>query len=171
MKDALNETPVKNAGLVLANNYLPMLFERLGIMHNNRFLNPADSAYAVRCLHYFVTGINDSGELLLPLTNIICGLPSSHTVEHHDRISDTHCEIMDGLIGAMISHWPSIGNSSIYGFRGNWLIRDGLLSEHHERWGLMVEKRAYDILLSNSPFSFSIIKHPWMSKPLHVTWR
>jgi hypothetical protein len=30
--------------------------------------------------------------------------------------------------------------------RGNFLVRDGLLSEEQDKWELTVEKRAYDIL-------------------------
>lgn len=70
----------------------------------------------------------------------------------------------------MISYWPAIGNTSVNGFRGNWLVRDGLLTELEDKWELTVEKRAYDVLIHQSPFSFSIIKLPWMEKPLHVTW-
>ena len=58
----------------------------------------------------------------------------------------------------------------IDGFRGNWLIRNGLLVETEDRWELKVEKVSYDILLNQSPFSFEIIKFPWMKKPIYVQW-
>ena len=79
-------------------------------------------------------------------------------------------EVMNGLINAAISYWPSIGETSIDGFRGNWLVRDGLLIEKEDRWELTVEKKAYDLLINQSPFSFSVVKYPWMEKPLYVTW-
>ena len=86
------------------------------------------------------------------------------------EISNQDQLLMIGLIEAAISHWTAIGRCSVDAFRGNWLIRDGILTEHEDKWELTVEKRVYDLLLNKSPFSFSIIKHPWMSKPLYVNW-
>lgn len=170
MEDISNKTKVTNAGLILCNAYLPMLFERIGIMQNHQFLKPEDNGYAVRCLHYLAAGQNNTGELQLPLANILCQLPLLQVVEPGGALSGAHCDIIKGLIESMINYWPAIGSSSIDGFRGNWLLRDGLLTEQDDQWVLIVEKRAYDVLISKSPFSFSIIKYPWMTKPLHVTW-
>jgi len=94
----------------------------------------------------------------------------SYPVKEDIDISEKEKNIIDGLISAAISHWPRIGKCSVDGFRGNWLVRDGLLTEQDDRWELTVEKRAYDLLISKSPFSFSIIRYPWMPKPLYVTW-
>jgi hypothetical protein len=167
IKDAI---PVRNAGLVLINGYLPVLFERLELIKNKAFVDVVSQSHAVHYLQYVVTGLSCTEEFLLPLNKIICGLPLSFPVEDGIEISDTHKNIIEGLIKAMISHWSQIGESSINGFRGNWLVRDGLLTEQDDRWELTVEKRAYDLLLQRSPFSFSIIKYPWMDKPLHVNW-
>ena len=97
-------------------------------------------------------------------------MPISQPVKDGITITDEQKELIEGLINAVINYWPAIGQCSIDGFRGNWLVRDGLLTEQDDRWELIVEKRAYDLLINRSPFSFSIIKHPWMKKPLHVTW-
>jgi len=167
IKDAI---PVRNAGLVLINGYLPVLLERLELIKNKAFVDVVSQSQTVHYLQYVVTGLSRTEEFLLPLNKIICGLPLSFPVEDGIEISDTHKNIIEGLIKAMINHWSQIGESSINGFRGNWLVRDGLLTEQDDRWELTVEKRAYDLLLQRSPFSFSIIKYPWMDKPLHVNW-
>ena len=167
IKDAI---PVRNAGLVLINGYLPVLLERLELIKNKTFVDVVSQSHAVHYLQYVVTGLSRTEEFLMPLNKIICGLPLSFPVEDGIEISDAHKNMIEGLIKAMISHWSQIGESSINGFRGNWLVRDGLLTEHDDRWELTVEKRAYDLLLQRSPFSFSIIKYPWMDKPLHVNW-
>ena len=78
--------------------------------------------------------------------------------------------LMYGLIRAAISNWQSVGETTVNGFSGNCLVRDGLLQEMEDRWELTVEKSAYDLLLHKFPFSFSIIKYPWMEKQLHVIW-
>lgn len=161
---------VRNAGLVLINNYITTLFDRAGITKNRGFISIQKQMDAVHYLQYVVTGLSETEEAVLPLNKVLCGIPISQPIPDGVEISEEHKKMIKGLIKAMISHWPDIGETSINGFRGNWLVRDGKLSEKHDRWELIVEKRAYDILINKSPFSFSIIKHPWMDKPLHVTW-
>lgn len=161
---------IKNAGLVLLNSYIPILFDRLPIVKNNNFLNAAVQLDAVHYLQYVSTGLSDTEESFLVLNKILCGLPINQLVQNGIIITDAQQTLISGLINAVITHWPAIGSSSLSGFRGNWLIRDGLLTEQEDRWELTVEKRAYDLLISKSPFSFSIIKYPWMQKKLHVNW-
>jgi len=71
----------------------------------------------------------------------------------------------------MIANWPAIESSSIKTLRENWLVRDAFLTEKEHQWEIKVETRPYDTLIRQSPFSFSIIKYPWMNKALHVYWR
>jgi hypothetical protein len=163
-------TLVHNAGLVLLNTYIPLLFDRLGLAAEGRFRDTSAREDAVHYLQYLATGLNGTEESLLPLNKLLCGLNLSHPVPYELPMEDDDAKLMDGLIEAAINHWGAIGDSSISGFRGNWLVRDGLLTEHAEKWELTVEKRAYDILLYQSPYSFTIINYPWMNKPLYVSW-
>jgi len=161
---------VKNAGMVLISSYIEMLFERLGQTLNKKFRDEAAQLNAPHYLQYVVTGLSKTEEQLLPLNKVICGIPLSEPLREGITITDEHKKLIEGLLKAMIGYWPAIGNCSNEGFRGNWLVRDGLLTEQDDRWELTVEKRPYDVLIHQSPFSFSIIKLPWMEKPLHVSW-
>jgi hypothetical protein len=161
---------IKNAGLVLLNSFIPLLFERLGLIYANKFIDTEKQAASVHYLQYTVTGLSHTEDFLLPLNKILCGLPLPQHVTEGISVSEEHKEIIEGLIKAVINYWPAIGDSSIEGFRGNWLVRDGLLTEQDDKWELVVEKRAYDVLIHKSPFSLPIIKYPWMDKPLHVIW-
>jgi len=162
---------IKNAGLVLLNSFIPMLLERLGIITGERkFVSPDARSEAVHYLQYVVTGLCETEESFLPLNKVLCGMPLSEPVHGSIHISEENKKLISGLIKAAIGFWPSAGDSSIQGFRGNWLVRDGILKEQDDRWELSVEKRVYDLLIHKSPFSFSIIKFPWMLKPLHVNW-
>lgn len=161
---------VKNAGIVLLNNYIPLLLERLGLVVINKFVDAQAQADAVHYLQYLVTGLTQTEEFLLPLNKILCGLPLDTPVKKGIDISSEHRELMDGLIKAAINYWPVIGNTSANGFRGNWLVRDGQLKQTGEQWQLLVDKRSYDVLIGKLPFSFSVIKFPWMIQPLKVTW-
>ena len=175
MKSIINENKgvpihVKNAGIVIINNYVEMLINRLGLLHENQFKDTDSQLRAVQYLQYVVTGLTTTEEVFLPLNKIMCGLNPATPVMESIDITDSEKNLINGLISAVISYWPVIGETSVDGFRGNWLVRDGLLLEKEDRWELTVEKRAYDVLINQSPFSFSIIKYPWMNKPLHVAW-
>ncbi len=161
---------VKNAGLVLLNNYLTILFERLNLINEGKFISEQSQEDAVHYLQYIVTGLTDSRESSLILNKILCGLPLSAPVKSNIFISETQKDLIVGMINSSIEYWRAIGNSSVNGFRDNWLAREGALKEEKGRWSLTVEKRAYDILISQCPFSFSIINFPWMQKPLYVNW-
>ncbi|WP_299683499.1 contractile injection system tape measure protein [uncultured Dokdonia sp.] len=161
---------VPNAGLVILNSYLPMLLARLDLVRDNVFVSEETQNDAVHYLQYLVTGLSQTEESLLVLNKVLCGLAIETPIRLGIEISTSDKELMEGLLTAAIGYWPAIGDTSIEGFRGNWLVRDGVLKEEADRWTLTVEKRSYDILMLKSPFSFSIIKFPWMEKPLHVTW-
>jgi len=161
---------VKNAGLVLLNSYVPILFSRLKLLHEQQFISIQHQEKAVHYLQYIATGLTKTEEHLLLLNKLFCGLSLTHPVSGGITIEDSERELINGLIKAAVGYWPAAGDTSINGFRGNWLVRDGLLHENENKWELHVEKRVYDVLIYKSPFSFSIIKFPWMKKPLHVNW-
>ncbi len=161
---------IPNAGLVLLNAYFLMLLARLEAVNNNAFISETAQLDAIHYLQYIVTGHTETEESLLTLNKVLVGISPFTPVKSSVDMTEAQKELINGMITASISHWTAIGNTSVEGFRGNWLVRDGILRETEERWELTVEKRAYDILMLKSPFSFSIIKLPWMEKPLHVTW-
>ncbi|AXG69255.1 hypothetical protein KORDIASMS9_01475 [Kordia sp. SMS9] len=161
---------IPNAGLVLLNTYFLMLLERLDLIKDNVFISDEAQLNAIHYLQYIVTGLTETEESLLTLNKVLVGISPFTPVKSSVDMTESQKELIDGMIQAAINHWTAIGNTSVDGFRGNWLVREGILRETEERWELTVEKRAYDILMIKSPFSFSIIKLPWMEKPLHVTW-
>lgn len=165
------EIAVKNAGLVLLNSYIPMLFERLGLLSEDRkFISKESQLSAVGYLQYVATGLADTNDSFTPLNKVLCGLAVTESISTTLTISEENQRLISSLIDAVINHWPAIGQSSIDGFRGNWLVRDGYLTENNDRWELTVERRVYDILINKSPFAFSVIKYQWMEKPLYVNW-
>ena len=164
--------PLHNSGLVLLNPYIPKLFGHCGLVQNNVFVNPQAQERAVLLLHYVATGQVRAEEQHLVLNKVLCGLPINASIDSNDfQIAEQEKELVDGLLNAAIAHWPAIGSSSVDGFRGNWLVREGVLQEEEDRLGLTVEKRTYDLLLDQSPYSFSIVRYAWMEKILYVNWR
>lgn len=161
---------VRNAGIVLLNNYFVMLFERLGLLSEKKFTSLENQSKAAQYLQYLVTGLSNTEDIDLPLNKVLCGLPLTQTIPDEIEITAENQKLINSLLQSVISYWDAIGNSSLDGFRSNWLVRNGVLVELADRWELKVDERAYDILINKSPFSFSIIKYPWMEKPLYVIW-
>ena len=59
---------------------------------------------------------------------------------------------------------------SIAGFRGTFLLRQGILGQRDGAWLLRVERETYDIVLERFPWSVDWVKLPWMEAPLRVEW-
>ncbi|MGZ5051471.1 MAG: contractile injection system tape measure protein [Methylobacter sp.] len=161
---------VKNAGLVLMQGFIGTYFRRLGLVQGNAFVSEQAQRHAVHHLQYLATGLAGAEEQHLVLNKLLCGLPPSSPIELSIELTPEDKQMGDSLIEAVIGHWKAIGSSSIEGFRGNWLVRNGLLSQSDDRWELLIEKRAYDLLLQRAPFSFHLVNFHWMAQPLYVTW-
>jgi Contractile injection system tape measure protein len=162
--------PISNAGIVILQSFFTPYFQRLGLLEGQQFKNEKQRRDAAHFLQFLATGATETEEQHLLLNKIILGLDINHPIETKINMSNADKEIAESLLNASIHHWNAISQSSLVGFRGNWLIREGLLIETEQHWELTVQKRAYDLLLSKAPFSYSVIKFRWMKKPLYVTW-
>lgn len=162
--------PVSNAGLVLLQSYMPALFERLGLLRDRQFVSPAAAHRGLLALQFLACGYTQAEEPHLVLNKVLCGLAPAAPVPVQAEFTDAEVATMEGLLRAVIGHWPQSGASSLEGFRGNWLLRDGVLSDNADHWGLTVMRRPWDLLLNQSPFSYAVIKLPWMARAVYVTW-
>ena len=161
---------VTNAGLVILNGFIKRYLDFVGLLQDGEFAHQQAQLDAVHYLQFLVSGQQQTEEHHLLLNKLMVGLPIEVAATAGVEMSANHCEVAEGLINSVIQHWQAIGRSSIEGFRGNWLIRDGVLTEHDEYWHLLVEKRPYDLLLDRMPFGFSQVRLPWMEKAIVVDW-
>ena len=161
---------VSNAGIVILQSFIMPYLSKLELINESEFINPLAQREAVHYLQHLVTGKSETEEQHLILNKLLCGLAITEPVERGIDICSEHIDISHSLLKAMIDYWAAIGSSSRDGFRGNWLIRQGILTEKEDNWELVVEKRAYDLLLERAPFSYSVIKYPWMTKAIYVSW-
>lgn len=76
------------------------------------------------------------------------------------------------LLEAIVRNWPVLKNTSPDGLRSGFIQRAGLLSWSEDRasWVLRVERLGQDLLLEKVPWSYSVIKLPWMERILTVEW-
>ncbi len=162
---------IDNAGQVLAAPYLPRLFSLLGLIDADVFIDRTAAGRAVHLLQFMVNAKNESPEYQLLLNKILCGLSPGIPVQSRVMLSPHEHDTIEGLMRGMIQNWKTIGNTSISGLRETFLQRRGRLILQEEIWFLTVEPGPFDMLLDNLPWSFSVIKHRWMERAIHVTWR
>lgn len=161
---------INNAGLVLLQSYIQPLFSRLGLTGDGRFVSAGAQRCAVHYLQYLATGAVETPEPYLMLNKLLCGLAPHEPVELSIEITAEEAETCHGLLTAVMAYWPEAGSTSIDGLRGNWLVREGSVTDAGDHWHVIADRRAYDVLLARVPFSYSVIKLPWMQKAMYVTW-
>ncbi|MEJ2457921.1 MAG: contractile injection system tape measure protein [Novosphingobium sp.] len=165
---------IDNAGLVLLAPYLPVLFERLGLLAETdkgpRILGAEAMSRGVHLLQYMADGRCDQPEPKLVLNKVLCGLATAQPVAPSIIPSDADREICDSLIAAVIANWPIIANSSPAALRETFLGREGRLTHGSDRWDLQVQRKTLDVLVDQVPWSFGVIFHRWMPVPVHVEW-
>lgn len=162
---------VNNAGLVLIGPYMPRLFSMLGLTDSGRFRDMQAAERAVHLLQCVLGGPPDTPEALLGLNKILCGVPSGFAIAREVAITEQERDTIDMMLRAIIEHWKTIGNTSPDGLRQSFLQRGGRMHIKDDAWQLQVAPGTFDMLLDSIPWSFSIIKHPWMERAVHVNWR
>jgi hypothetical protein len=161
---------VNNSGVVILHPFLKRYFESLELAADGKFINDEASARAVLLLNYLVTGEEEAAEFDLTLQKILCGHPLEDTLPASIKISDNERTESDNLLNSVISHWEPLKNTSIAGFRGTFLQRNGSLELKENGWLLTVEQKTVDILLGKLPWGFSTVRLPWMKHILSVDW-
>ncbi len=74
------------------------------------------------------------------------------------------------MVNAAIKHWTVLKNTSAKAFRDNFLQRQGILKQEEKGWKLLVERKSYDVLLDNIPWSYNIVKLAWMKNLIETEW-
>ena len=166
---------IGNAGLVLANPFLPHLFDALGLLDRNeagkpRLRDEAAASRAVHLLQYLVDGRTDSPEPHLALNKVMCGMPIAVPVEREIEATDAERETCDMLLRSIVENWPILRDTSIAGLRETFLQREGKLTYGEAGWRLQVQRKTLDVLVDQVPWSIGIVFHAWMPGALHVTW-
>ncbi len=162
---------VNNAGLVLLWPFLGALFERNGLLSDRKFSDEKNAFRAVHLLQFLACGKEHLPEYQLVLNKILCGISPAVPLNEPVTLNEKEKQDAQSLLETVIRQWRIIGNTSVEGLRETFLMRAGKLETENEYLRLHVEKKAYDMLLDQLPWSYSIIRLPWMKKPIHVTWR
>lgn len=125
---------------------------------------------AVYALHYLATGEVEAPEHQLLLPKLLTGMRPETALHPVDLLTGDDRIACDELLTEVVKHWNALRNTSAAGLREAYLRRNGKLENQDGKWRLTVEHKAQDILLSRLPWPISMIKLPWMTGVLSVTW-
>jgi len=161
---------VTNAGLVLVHPFLSFAFQHLQYTKAGQFVDQDAQFRAVHFLQYLAKGQEQAPEHELVLNKVLCNLPLEEPIPLDIVLTDQEKELSISLIKAVIQQWDKMKNSSVEGFQGAFLQREGALHETEESWYLRVEQRGYDVIMQTLPWGLGMIKTSWMTKMLNTEW-
>jgi hypothetical protein len=159
---------VSNAGLVLLAPFLVPYLRATGAVEEEKMRHPYRAVHLVQLL---VQDRSETPEYELTLNKLLCGLPPDEPVPWEVALPEEVRAEVQNLLTSVISYWGALRNTSPAGLRESFLQRFGRLSRKPDGgWLLQVEQKSYDLLLDHLPWSYSLIKLPWMPQALWVEW-
>ncbi|CAN5486142.1 hypothetical protein BH10BAC3_BH10BAC3_08440 [soil metagenome] len=157
------------AGLVLLHPFLSTLFRETGLLNSsNQFENNENKIQAVRLLaHLSGSNLNDWD---LGFEKLLCNLDDTVINQIESQLPGDHKKACDELLQAAIQYWSPLRQSSVEALQETFIRRFGKCTERHGIYLVNIERTGVDILLEDLPWSFNVIKFPWMTNIIEVTW-
>ena len=170
----LKHIPISNAGLVILFPFLPMLFMRLNMLSQDRrdFNSNESKVRAIFILqHLMASEDREYDEKYLFLNRLLINYPFNEPLPKRMELNQDELNTIDSLLEAAKTNWEKMRNTSMRGFQEAFLRRAGFIEKTEREWVLTVEERAFDILLDSIPWSYKLVRLPWMENILKVNWR
>jgi len=161
---------ISNAGLVLLHPLLTHFFGRTGLTEKNQFIDQAARHRAVHLLQYLVDGRQEHPEHTLTLNKILCDIPLEETLPLEITLTQLESEVAAQLMDVLRQQWEKMKNSSMEAIQQSFLQREGALTPIQDGWKMRVEQKGIDVLLQYLPWSWGMIRLPWMNKILYTEW-
>ena len=170
----LKHIPISNAGLVILFPFLPMLFMRLNMLSQDRrdFNSNESKVRAIFILQLLMASEDrEYDEKDLFLNRLLINYPFNEPLPKRMELNQDELNTIDSLLEAAKTNWEKMRNTSMRGFQEAFLRRAGFIEKTEREWVLTVEERAFDILLDSIPWSYKLVRLPWMENILKVNWR
>jgi hypothetical protein len=159
------------AGLVLFAPFLPMLFDRLGLLDEARRLKPDTLSRARRALQLLSDLQSREAGPTDPLEKLLLGQEQRWRWAGEPAEPAPDIGLLTGLVQSVVARWAALGQTSPEGLQQAFVRRSGSLRQIEDAWRLTVEPGPFDMLLDKLPWSIGTLAMPWMATPLHVDWR
>ena len=167
---------IHNAGLILLHPLLPHYFEQLGLTRLQRWVDGPAQRRAVHLLQYLVDGkVQADGRLDQPehqltLNKLMCDIGIQEPIGREIIIREEEQQLGAALLEVLRQRWPKMQNTSREGIQVSFLQRRGALTAVGDGWRLRVEQKGIDVLLSYLPWSWGMVKLPWMNTTIYTEW-
>lgn len=162
---------ISNAGMVLCWPFFGRFFAALGLVEQGKFKGKQAEERGVQLLQYLATGLTSFEEWDLSLNKILCGVSLNTPISPILELTVEEDELVRKLINGTIFNWEKMRGTKLETFRETFLVRQGMLYEKDNRWELIVERKAYDVLMDTMNWNISMINLGWMKKRLNVQWK
>ena len=162
---------VYNAGMILCWPFFGRFFAALGLTEQGKFTGQQAEERAVQLLQYLATGMTEFEEWDLSLNKVLCGVAMNTPISPSFVITLEEEELVNKLINGTIFNWEKMRGTRLETFRETFFMREGMLYEKDNRWELIVERKAYDLLLDTLTWNISMINLSMMKKRLNVQWK
>lgn len=170
----LKYVPIPNAGLAILSPFLPMLFMRLNMLSQDRrsFNSNESKVRAIFILQRLIANEDrEYDEKDLFLNRLLINYPSNEPLPKRVELNQDELNTIDSLLETAKTNWSKMRNTSIRALQESFLNRAGFIEKTEWECTLTVEERAYDILLDSIPWSYKLVRLPWMENILKVNWR
>ena len=163
---------VGNAGIIIAWPFISTLFDKLGLLKGKGFVDDYSLQKAILLINYLATdSIENVDENNLALNKILCGADLNFHVDTKTELVDSEMQMCKSLLNAIIMNWEKLKNSSPDTIRTSFFIREGILQNDEDDYKLVVDVKAYDLILKTIPWNISMIQTRFMKKRLNVEWK
>lgn len=160
------------AGLALVHLFLPTFLERSGCLDGNALALPRNADRAAHLIAQLATGTTQNPEHDITLPKLLAGLAPEDPVSPGFVSNPDEDALADDLLRHVASQVSGLQNTTPDVLRDTFLMRHGQIGRDHPDapLTLRVVKGPFDMLLEGVPWSYSLIKLPWMREALHVEW-
>jgi hypothetical protein len=170
-RDTGNGIHISNAGLIIAWPFIATLFNKIGLLDKNKFIDETSQQKAVLLTQYLTNFSTEFEESDLALNKLLCGMEIHDFVDVTVQLSDYDKETASFLLGAIINNWDKLNKTSVKTLQETFLQREGVLQRHEKDHKLQVESKAYDLLLKTIPWNIGMIQTSFMKNRILVTWK
>ena len=161
---------ISNAGLCLLAPWLTNFFKETGLVNENKFIDHEKQEHAIYLLHYLITKETDPTEEVLLFPKLLCGWPLQMPVFDKTEITGHEINECEDLLNSVIQNWSVLKNTTTEGLRESFLQRSGKMTEQEDQFIIQPEQRSIDLLLEYIPWTFRMIRLPWMKKSVQIDW-
>ncbi|CAN0381012.1 unnamed protein product, partial [Scytosiphon promiscuus] len=134
---------INNAGLILVWPFISTLFNKLGLLMDNTFIDDYHCQKAILLLNFFVFDNQRIEESDLVLNKILCGVELNYFVDVTLELSAIEKNICASLINAVKMNWEKMSGTSVATFKDYFLKREGVINKNNKDYNLNVERRAH----------------------------